>query len=150
MMKMELYLDIFRNGIRRLGQNIYFSLRLTSIQMGWLCLSIDRSRNLEGKRWSIRSISTSTYLPCQFPITISDRMMVAYSTKKKRKKWKNEIMYIYAHASALFVNFRVGLFLFFFSSLRSMFDKMMMMTQNSSNLSDRHKLFLWICIVKND
>jgi hypothetical protein len=40
MMKVELYLDIFRNGIRRLGQNIYFSLRLTSIQMVWLCLSI--------------------------------------------------------------------------------------------------------------
>ncbi len=33
-MKVELYLDIFRNGIRRLGQNIYFSLRLTSLQMG--------------------------------------------------------------------------------------------------------------------
>ncbi len=56
---------------------------------------------------------------------------------------------IYVHASALFVNFRVVLF-FFFSlySLRWMFYKMIMMTQNSSNLSDRHKLFLNLSIVK--
>jgi hypothetical protein len=62
---------------------------------------------LKEKRWSIRSISTSTYLPIPNlynDIWQNDRSIV---TQKKKKKWENEIMYMYAHASALFVNFRV-------------------------------------------
>jgi hypothetical protein len=50
MMKVELYLDIFRNGIRRLGQNIYFTLRLTSIQMfDYVYQSIDQRKKRRRK-----------------------------------------------------------------------------------------------------
>jgi len=56
MMKVELYLDIFRNGIRRLGQNIDFSLRTFDFYPDGLIMSINRSinekrkKNLEGKK----------------------------------------------------------------------------------------------------